>query len=250
MDFAVYEKEILLSPFPEAGKALSEVFGALLARRAVLEASFKEALAGRDEKPGVATAVLEGASASAKALGLEADDGDAWGAGPLAVPESGHVENGRFTSALGVTLNVPAGFSEVERRLKSEDNPEDRVLLSHAKGARIALHVRELPDSIPGDPPHLGHAVEALAWEEWGNSSFKRERGKGEGESYTVTGTVVLGGAPGRLLLVDRVPEEQRFVLLPSRLFELRITCPQDAWAELGPELEKVAARFAAGEGK
>jgi hypothetical protein len=241
MDFAVYEKEILLSPFPEAKKALSDVFAALLVRRDELKTSVEEALAGRDKNPGAAPAVLEGARASAKALGLDADDSDTWGAGPLAVPEPGHVENGRFASALGVTVEVPGGFTEVERRLKSEDNPEDRVLLAHTRGARVALHVRELPDGIPGSD--LGHAVEMLAWEEWGNSAFKRETGKGDASSYTVTGSVVFAGAPGRLLLVDRVADGGK------RIFELRVTCPVDAWGELGPELEKVAARFAA-EGK
>jgi len=242
MDFVPYEREVLLSPFPEAGGALAAIFPALLARRDELRAAFEEALAGRDSGLGEPTALLETARLSAVALGLDGSDTEDWKAGPLSVPESGKIENGRFTSVLGASLDLPAGWIVVDRSVSEDDNPEERIRATSQDGASFWLYVRELPD--PRAAEDLEHATEMFAWEEWGNFSFKKTSAEKGESSYKLLATYVQSEQPYRLVILERAPASGK------RIFSLRETCREDAWSARKADLEKVAASFVLDEKK
>jgi hypothetical protein len=242
MDFLPYEREVLLSPFPEAGKALSELFPALLARRDVLKASFEEALAGREAPLPEATAILDIARRSARGLGFEAGDLDAWSAGPVGVPERGKVENGRFASALGASVAVPPDWTVFDARTQEVDNPEDRLVVDGPDGIRFWLRVREQPDARSWDD--LARVVETFAWEEYGDRSYKKLEGEKGERSYRLLGKCVVQGRPQRLLIVERAP------LAGRRLLELRLVCPEGAWSAHESLVNQIAASFALDEKK
>jgi hypothetical protein len=246
MEFLRYEREVLLSPFPEAGAALSAFFPAIQDRKKELEVVLSEALAGRAAplETDCSKAIAKIALDSALGLGLTGNDWNAWSADVFGVPERGTVENGVFTSDLGASFVAPQGdgWVLVKREVRGDDFHEDRVLFEHETdktpdGASLRLRVRDLPDATGADD--LDQTVELYLNEEFGGLGHWKgiESTKGEG-SYRVLGRMVEMGKPSRLLLVVRA------ALGGKRLFELRCTAPEDAWEARRSELEKAAASF------
>ncbi|HZU95526.1 MAG TPA: hypothetical protein VFF73_02380 [Planctomycetota bacterium] len=246
MEFLRYEREVVLSPFPMAGAALSAFFPAIQERRKELEGILTEALAGRAVSLETARskAIEKIALDSALGLGLPGNDGNAWSADVFGTPERGTVKDGVFTSDLGPSFAAPRGegWVLVKREVRGDDFHEDRVLFEHETdktpdGASVRLRVRELPDATGTDD--LDQTVELYLNEEFGGLGHWKgiESTRGDGR-YRVLGRMVEVGKPSRLLLVVRA------TLGGKRIFELRCTAPEDAWEARRAELENVAESF------
>lgn len=242
MDYGVYEREVLLTPFPITTAELSGTFDELQKRRTLLDGLHAGAAAGRRTPVPAATAILSIATRSANELGLALDLAD-WGAGPLAMPEGpGSFANGWFTSTLGATFAVPTSFSVLDLATRPEDQADIRFRAegkpkTPLEGVAFELRVRELPDMASfGD---LEALVEMLTWEDMGNNSWKKMQSTKSDRYQQLMGRCLVRGYQYRLFVVERAPKTGK------RLFELRALCPEELW-EKGArvELEKIAFTF------
>jgi hypothetical protein len=244
MDFGLYEREVLLSPFDDTGAALAEIFPALLARKKELSDAIDQAARGQHPATGDATAVLALAKKSAEGLGMKFEDQDAWGAGDLGQPEKGAVVDGHFTSTIGATFDVSGSWTPDDLAANPFDMPLIRFSAFHkadaanpsVQFARFELRVREFPGTA--DFGDLEAFVEMTTWEELGNNSWKKMESSKEDRCVRMMGRILSRGNPARLLVIDRVPQAGK------RLIELRIQCPEDAWDKTKDEIEALAKSF------
>lgn len=243
MDFTQYEREVPLTPYPEATAAIRELFDLLSARKKELARLVDEASAGRaTAAPVASSAIVAAAKRSAVALEQppEGPDSDlwAWDPGPIAKPEVVAQNGSLVTSALGYRLSLPEGWSVASVQLSDRDDPLERLHLVGPSSSRAIVRVSDQPD-MPSWK-ELASELGAQALEEFGNQAYQIV-GSGdydEGRGFRVDATIASGERTRRIVLASRGPASGK------RLWQLLVDAPFPEWEAVGPGVEALVASW------
>jgi hypothetical protein len=238
MDFGDYQREVLLTPFPEASAALSALVPAIAARRDELQSVLDAAARGEPTTLARPSRVLELARASARGLGA-ADEGPesdlwAWEPGLLGEPESA---SDPTRSSLGFSFARPSGWTVVDLRASGTDDALTRVRLTGPEAAQAVFRIRDYPETRSWD--ELVRKLPPQAIEEWGASAYD-----------PVAETLLPGGPGHRVDAVLRRDPAQRLVVVSRgfphgrRVVQLYVAVPVAAWESEKATIEALVSSF------
>jgi hypothetical protein len=238
MDDALFDREVLLPPFPDAGVALRKLFPAIEARRVELQQALETAAGGSAAYPQDPKAILDLARSSAVALEL-ADDSASWLAGPLGEPEPIPTGERALSGTPGWTLTLPEAWKVEDLRTDESDDPTVRVKITGPEGLTARIRVFEFAEAQSWD--ELRGIAKVASWEEGGGHSYKiadKPIDLPEKRTFKIFATVFEGVLQRRVIVMLAPPDGRRLV-------GLTVQIPDSVWAEKEiAEVDSATASF------